>query len=435
LSLVFRRSSVSSSRLLLFALLLSLLVLPSPPEQQRMKFSAALLISAAASASAAGTCTYVDSFGADLCEVGNNDSWLPDWVEDQSDKVACQGMSSSIGCQWDNDAAKCSQNTVCGDIDEDACNSLAAQSFFWKEADRCDPHDAMSCTADGTGFHKCTHKAWDNLVEAILNTVSPWDPSTWNISSLIEDFATRMKNGCVGEYTKCFFLTECGNPELLVTNICEEAVAKICDELNTAADECPLEWCKMGVTQGSSLIDIALGFADDFDLATFFDAAKINELKETIEMIAGGSISMDWIDFDTATGKVSITIPDNTVISQAEFDDLVKMLENMLSGSSSSAMTSGFAVKSVNVAAPAAITIDSSKGAWSGKKAESEGMSMGAILGIAVGCVGLVGAVVGGVVYTKGRGGVKAPKKHGGNMQMAKKVNVLGKGANMKSFV
>jgi len=390
-----------------------------------MKFSTATLaltLTLAAQASAAGTagsCKYIDSFGSDLCEHGNNDSWLPDFLEEFADQTACTGLSSTIGCKWDESAAKkCTQDsTTCNSKDETSCNSLAGKGCFWEETGACDPYDAMSCTAEGTEFYKCTHKAWDNLVQDLLITVDPLDPTTWtNIASLIEEFGLRMKNGCVSKYTECFFLTECGNPDLLVTNICEDAVTLICDELGTAADKCPTEWCKMGVTQGNSLIDIALEFADDFKIDTYFDAAKIQELRKTIEYIAGGSIKFDWIDFDKTTGKVTITIPEFTIISQAEFDDLVALLENMLSGSSKTAMTGGFAVKGVSVVAPAEIQLASSKTAWEEKRSEGGGGNgNGAVIGIAVGCVGLVAAVVGGVMYTKRNGAAKpATKQHGG---------------------
>ena len=275
------------------------------------------------------------------------------------------------------------------------------------------------------------------MVSSVLASVNPTDPSTWNIAPIIEEFGLRMKNGCVSKYAECFFLTECGNPDLLVTNICEDAVELICGELGTAADKCPTDWCKMGVTQGSSLIDIALEFADDFDVSDFFDAAKIDELKETIELIAGGSIKFDWIDFDKATGKISITIPDNTIISQAEFDDLVALLENMMSGNSKTAMTNGFAVKGATVAAPTEIKIDSSKTAWEDKS--SEGSGNFAVIAIVAGCVGLVAAVVGGVVYTKRNGASRpATKQHGGvamNSKRTSKSNDIFKGKSNDSYV
>jgi hypothetical protein len=377
-----------------------------------MKYSTALIAAAAIipAASAAGSCKYIDSFGADLCEHGNNDSWLPEWIEETTDQSTCTGLTSSIGCTWSG--SSCSQATTnCAGQDEEGCSALFGKSCYWEETGRCDPHDAMKCTADGTGFHTCSHKAWENLVDAIINKVDIWDPSTWNIEQIVTDFGNRMKNGCVNDYLQCFYTTECGSPELVITGICEDTMEKVCEELGIAQQDCPAEWCSMGVTQGSSLIDIALEFADDVDLDAFFDAAKIDELKETIELIAGGGLNFDWIDFDTATGKISITIPDNTIISQAQFDAIVQMLEDMLSGNSGSAMTGGFAVKSASVTAPASITIDSSQAAWEGKKAEG-GMGLGAIVGIALACAGVVGGVVGTIVYSRRSGG--APKQHGG---------------------
>lgn len=79
----------------------------------------------------------------------------------------------------------------------------------------------MKCTATGTQFYTCTHTAWSNLISDVLSKVDPFDPSTWNISAIVDEFVTRMKNGCVSKYLECFFLTECGNPTLVVTNICE----------------------------------------------------------------------------------------------------------------------------------------------------------------------------------------------------------------------
>ena len=391
----------------------------------------ALTAAIAVSSASANTCRYVDSFGSDLCEHGNNDSWLPDWIEEAADQTACNALSN-IGCTWNGGAAvKCSQDaSICGGKDEDACNGLAAKGCFWQEDNACDPHDAMKCTAEGTAFHTCTHTAWDTLVTEVLQAVDPLDPSTWDISSLVEDFVNRMKNGCVSKYLECFYTTDCGNPSLVIAQVCEDALAEICEEIGAA--DCPLDWCEMGVTQGSSLIDIALDFADDFDIATFFDATKIEELKKTIEMIAGGSFKLDWVDFDTATGKIKITIPDNTIISQAEVDDIIRRLEEMLSGSSSSLMTSdkGFAVKGVAVSSKIA-SIDNSQAAWEGK-VEKDGLSMGAIVGIAAACCGLVAAVVGATVYSrKGGAAASGPKKHGGISMKSTAGGKARKGSNM----
>ncbi|GMH47843.1 hypothetical protein TrVE_jg8963 [Triparma verrucosa] len=383
-----------------------------------MKVSAIVLTTVAsvlATASAnSGTCTYIDSFGSDLCEHGNTDSWLPDWAEEAADQAACLGLSNA-GCSWDTATGKCFQNpSNCVGASEEACNGLAAKGCYWKEAGACDPHDAMSCTATGTAFYTCTHTAWSDLISDVLSKVDPFDPTTWNISSLIDDFVNRMKNGCASKFLECFFLTECGNPQLVVTNICEDTLDEICVELGISAADCPKDWCAMGVTQGSSLIDIALDFADDFDIDQFFDAAKVEELRKTIDYIVGGKFDLDWIDFDKSTGKIKITIPPNSIISQAEIDDIIAKLQNMLSGSSSSLMTSdkGFAVQSVAVSSKIA-TIDSSEAAWEGAKVE-EGMSKIQMISIAGACVGLVAAVVGGVMYKRSRsGGATKPKQYG----------------------
>ena len=168
-----------------------------------------------------GTCTYIDSFGSDLCEHGNKDSWLPDWLEAGVDQAACIGFAEA-GCSWDAARGKCSQDpTNCIGADEDACNGLAAKGCFWKEDGACDPHDAMKCTATGTDFYQCTHTAWSDLISEVLDKVDPFDPSTWNINSIVADFVDRMKNGCVSKYLECFFLTECGSPQLVVAGICE----------------------------------------------------------------------------------------------------------------------------------------------------------------------------------------------------------------------
>lgn len=258
----------------------------------------------------------------------------------------------------------------------------------------------MKCTATGTEFYKCTHMAWSDLISEVLNKVDPFDPNTWNISSIISDFVDRMKNGCVSKYLECFFLTECGSPQLVVAGICEDTLLKICEELGTSSSNCPTAWCDVGVTQGSSLIEVVLDFADDLNLETFFDADRIDELKQTIEYIIGGKFNLDWIDFDKNTGKISITIPPNSIISQAELDDIIAKLTNMLTGNSGSSMSNGFAVQNVAVTSQLA-TIDSSQAAWEGKKAESEGMSTGTMVGIGAVCVGVVAAVVGSSLPTQ----------------------------------
>ena len=394
-----------------------------------------------------GACTYIDSFGSDLCEHGNNDSWLPDWLEASVDEASCLALDSSLGCSWNAATSKCSQDpTNCVGADESACNNLASKGCYWKEAGACDPHDAMSCTATGTAFYTCTHTAWSNLIGDVLNQIDPFDPSTWNISAIVDEFVTRMKNGCVSKYLECFFLTECGSPQLVVTNICEDTVLKICEELGTSASDCPIDWCDVGVTQGSSLIDVALDFASDLDLDAFFTADKVEELRKTIEYIIGGKFNLDWIEFDKSTGKISITVPPNSIISQAEFDEIVEKLTNMLTGTSSSAMSNGFRVNSVAVTSQVA-TIDSSQAAWEGKKSEG-GLSMVQLAGIGGACIGLVAVVVGAVVYGRrgaggSSGGGKKPKQYGGKSVAMKgsgkkgsKGSKMMKGAmNMDSYV
>ena len=173
----------------------------------------------------------------------------------------------------------------------------------------------------------------------------------------------------------------------------------------------------MGVTQGSSLIDIALEFADDLDLDSFFDVARIEELRKTIEYVIGGKFDLDWIDFDKATGKISITVPPNSIISQAEFDEIIQKLTDMLTGTSGGSMTNGFGVKSVAVTSQMA-TIDSSQAAWEGKK--NEGGLDWQMIGIAGAGVGLVAAVVGAILYKRrgsagnSGGSRNAPKQYGG---------------------
>jgi len=253
-----------------------------------------------------------------------------------------------------------------------------------------------------------------------------------------------MKNGCVSKYLECFFLTECGSPQLVVTNICEDTVQKICEELGTSSADCPTDWCAVGVTQGSSLIDVVLDFADDMDLDSFFSADKIEELRKTIEYIIGGKFDLDWISFDKSTGKVTITVPPNSIISQAEFDEIVEKLTNMLTGTSGGSVTNGFGVQSVQVSSQMA-TIDSSQAAWEGKKDEG-GFTTMQLAGIGGACVGLVAAVVGAVVYSRrGSGGSssgggassrKGPKQYGGKSVAMKSTGAKGKkGKNGSKFI
>lgn len=216
----------------------------------------------------------------------------------------------------------------------------------------------------------------------------------------------------------------------LHSNTTIDTLLKICEDLGTSSSDCPLDWCAVGVTQGSSLIEVALDFTEGFEFQTFFSQAKIDELKQTIEYVIGGKFDLDWIDFDKDTGKISITVPPNSIISQAEFDDIIEKLTNMLTGTSGGSMTNGFAVQSVAVTSSMA-TIDNSQAAWEGKNAETEGLSMVQVVGIGGACVALVAAVVGGVMWGKSRGGSggsgSGTKQYGG-----KSVQLKAKGGTKK---
>jgi hypothetical protein len=300
----------------------------------------------------------MSGFGSDFCASAT--------VAGAFGEAACTVAAvSGAGCDYDPSLEVCFQPASNCDQthgaagNEAACNGLAAQGCFWKEDGKCDPYDAASCTGEDTEFYKCSHLAWDTLVQQVLSAVDPLDPNTWDVSSLVDSFATMMTTGCFSKYRECFFNTECGNPELAATNFCKDTLTELCTLANN--DSCNLDWCTIGVTQGKSIIDVAMTFADDFE----WDDAKILELRETIEMLAGGGFDIDWIKFDQATGKISITIPKNEVVSQAEIDDIIKRLQEMLTGAEASLMTSdkGFAVKTVAVTSDLA-TIDGSKKAW-----------------------------------------------------------------------
>jgi len=387
------------------------------------------------SLAAGSTCRYLDGFGSDFC--ANADAGDTSWIG----QAACNTAKlTGTGCEWNGSSKSCFQDPQnCVGVTENNCNSvdLAKKGCFWSEAGRCDAYDAMSCTGSGTGFHTCTHAAWDTLVQDVLSTVDPFNPNTWNIGDLIADFARNMATGCFRKFRDCFYLTECGNPELVVVTFCEDAITDICQHTGIATSNCPLNWCQMGVTTASSLIDITLNFADNIDVSSFYTDAKILELRETIEMIAGGGFDIEWIEFDPSNGKVKITIPENSIVSKSEIDDIIARLRAMLSGNSGSLMTSdkGFAVQNVEVKSEIA-PIESSKSAWEDKVAEAEGggIGAGAIIGIFAACLFVVGSGVAVARYRKSSAtGRRGGGTSGINMQGTKKNTggYRGKGGNM----
>ena len=313
-------------------------------------------------------------------------------------------FGNPFGCEWDSSSLTCTQpasncNIIAGtSYTEESCGAdgNALKGCFWEEAGKCTPHEGAVCAGSDSEFYTCTNGAWDELIKAVLSAINIADPSTWWQGDLIDDFKDKMVTGCFGKYRECIFKSECGNPDVwsgVGITSCKETMQWLCDKKSSAFDEtnpnpdCPLNWCEIGVTQGKSFIDMAFEFAEDFDWTDL----RVIEFRETIEMISGGALKLDWIEFDKNTGKVSITIPENEIVSQAQIDDIIKKFEEMLSsGSAQKGLledeSKGFAMKTVQVTKKEVAIIDNSKATW---EKEANGSSSGVRVGAAATIAGV----------------------------------------------
>ena len=179
------------------------------------------------------------------------------------------------------------------------------------------------------------------------------DFSTGFSTDVMNDYKDKAICGCLPLYFNCLYTTDCGNPINRV--IFEQTCQGVVNAMTGFAGEtsCDATWCdSVGVTTDESIWDIVFDFATD---ASAWTEEKLAEFKAAIEIEIGGSIDLDWIQFDSSTNKLTITIPEGIVISK---DEMMAMLESLKELATQPVMKETFETQSVSVTSKQTASVD-----------------------------------------------------------------------------
>lgn len=307
-----------------------------------MKFSAFAVAAAMAvpAVSGAGSCKSVGSNCASLGLLG---------------ELTCTSMNAigGYGCTWDATNSVCagpSPPTDCGaNKDVAACTAANGLGCMWDLHGQCDGYDINLCSNANSEYYKCNLDLTTSWVDDI------WaDFSSAFSADVMGKYQDKAICGCLPKYFNCLFTTDCGNPtnRALFETTCQATVTAMS---GFAGDDssCEATWCdSVGVTTDESIWDIVFDFATD---AGDWTAEKLASFKAAIEIEIGGSIDLDWIQFDAGTNKVTITIPEGIVISK---DEMLAMIETLKNLATQPVMKETFGTQSVDVTTKQTASVD-----------------------------------------------------------------------------